>query len=82
MALRFDEGAHTNAVVYFMVTNLEYDVVKTDVSQTFMDAYISATMGEFGCWVDSEITKVVQAGVEHSFVPEYLGPHCEIRNCL
>ena len=68
-----DSGA-----VYFKITNIEYDVLDIDVSerQTASDAYFAATMGELGCWVDPKITQMVQAGLEHSRVPDvtrYLG---------
>jgi len=65
-------------VVYFKITNIEHDVLDIDVSdrQTASDAYFAATMGELGCWVESKITQMVQAGLEHSRVPDatrYLG---------
>lgn len=37
---------------------------------------IGCNVGEFGCWLDSSSTKVIQSGVEHSDVPDlemYIG---------
>ncbi|KAF8334192.1 P-loop containing nucleoside triphosphate hydrolase protein [Cantharellus anzutake] len=62
-------------VVYFKITNIEHDVVDIDISER-ESTYFASTMGELGCWVDSKVTKMVQAGLEHSRVPDvtsYLG---------
>ena len=56
--------------VYFKVTNLEYDVVDTTSDKAPADAYVAATMGELGCWMDPKTTKMVQVGIEHSRVPD------------
>ncbi|KDQ12329.1 hypothetical protein BOTBODRAFT_34616 [Botryobasidium botryosum FD-172 SS1] len=63
-------------VVFFKITNLEYDVVDTTDSHAPPDVYVAATMGELGCWIDPKVTKMVQAGVEHSRIPDvaaYMG---------
>ncbi len=65
----FLETDAPNAVVHFMVTSLEHDIVKSNGSRSYLDSYVSATMGEMGCWIDPSVTRVIQAGVEHSFVP-------------
>jgi len=57
-------------VVFFQVTNLEYDVLETGGDVTPADHYVAATMGELGCWIDPAITKMMQTGVEHSGVPD------------
>ncbi|KAG6845032.1 hypothetical protein H0H87_001369 [Tephrocybe sp. NHM501043] len=58
--------SRSNEIVFFSVTNVEHDVVKHDSS---VDVYNGSTMGELGCWVDTSVTRMVQAGVEHSWVP-------------
>lgn len=58
-----------NEVVFFKVTNIEYDLMaKPDSFQP--DFYRSSTLGELGCWVDSSITRIIQAGLENSRVPD------------
>lgn len=58
-----------NEVVFFKITNVEYDVVPNGNHAT-QDLYTGSTLGELGCWVDSSVTRVVQTGVEHSRVPD------------
>ncbi|KAG6813100.1 hypothetical protein H0H92_013954 [Tricholoma furcatifolium] len=60
-------ASRSNEVVFFCITNIEHDIVKHDAS---LDVYNGTTIGELGCWVDSSVTRVVQAGVEHSWVPD------------
>ena len=63
-----------NELVYFMVTNVECDPLSSDINGG--DLYSGITTGEWGCWVDPAITRIVQTGLEHSRVPdisEYLG---------
>ncbi|KAI0693875.1 P-loop containing nucleoside triphosphate hydrolase protein [Cytidiella melzeri] len=70
-----DPSASANEIVNFMVTNIEHDVVVTDPSNTD-DVLAGCIMGEYGCWVDAAVTRMVQAGIEHSRVPDvtsYLG---------
>ncbi|KAF8491938.1 AAA-domain-containing protein [Gautieria morchelliformis] len=65
-----------NGVVFFKITNLEYDIMNTGQASMSPDQYMAATMGELGCWVDTQITQMVQTGMEHSRVPDvtsYLG---------
>jgi peroxin-6 len=65
-----------NEVVFFVITNVEYDVPSNDVNASSPDMYIGSTIGELGCWVDSAFTHMIQAGVEHSRVPDvgtYMG---------
>ncbi|KAG6910884.1 hypothetical protein DXG01_006567 [Tephrocybe rancida] len=63
----------SNEIVFFCVTNIEHDVVKHDSS---LDVYNGSTIGELGCWVDTSATRMVQAGVEHSWIPN-LGTYFE-----
>ncbi|KAG8988842.1 peroxisomal assembly protein [Tulasnella sp. JGI-2019a] len=73
--LASSSAAATRAVVFFKVTHLEHSVIDTITStsdaneDTAFDAYVAATMGELGCYIDSTVTKMVQAGVEHSLIP-------------
>lgn len=60
--------SRTNGLVFFKVTSIEYDVVSK--SSSLQDLYTSSTLGELGCWVDSSITRITQAGVEHARVPD------------
>ncbi|EJD53404.1 AAA-domain-containing protein, partial [Auricularia subglabra TFB-10046 SS5] len=55
------------------ITNLEYDVVDIPAGAGPADGYAAATMGELGVWLDAEVTKMMQAGLEHSLVPEVSG---------
>ena len=52
-----------------MVTNVEHDVVATETPTTD-DILSGSIMGEYGCWVDSTVTRIVQTGVEHSLIPD------------
>ncbi len=53
------------------MTNLEHDVVHTDTDATNGDdVLVGCIMGEYGCWVDTSVTRMIQAGVEHSRVPD------------
>lgn len=64
-------SASANEVVYFMVTNIEHDVVaaNTDMANAD-DIFVRCIMGEYGCWVDTSVTRMAQVGVEHSRVPD------------
>jgi peroxin-6 len=58
-----------------MVTNIEHDVLPVDTAQDD-DIVVGCMMGEYGCWVDTAMTRMVQAGIEHARVPDaasYLG---------
>nr|GAT57587.1 predicted protein [Mycena chlorophos] len=62
----------TDEVVYFLVTNIEHDVLPVH------DSYLDLAAGELGCSVDAETTRLVQSGVEHCRVPSvgrYFRPH-------
>ena len=64
-----DEDARPDSLVFFVVTNLEYDVLPQSEDRTFSDSFLQAAMGELGCWVDPTVTRMVQTGLEHSIVP-------------
>ncbi|KAF8652744.1 hypothetical protein AX16_004241 [Volvariella volvacea WC 439] len=63
-------------VAYFLVTNVDCEV-KINEDLYPPDLYTGSTLGELGCWVDSNITRVNQAGVEQSWVPS-LGSYAEL----
>jgi hypothetical protein len=56
--------------VFFLVTNIDYDVVSTKDGGSLSDVYIGSTVGEMGCWVDPRTTKMIQTGLEQSRVPD------------
>ncbi|KAG6819232.1 hypothetical protein H0H93_013975 [Arthromyces matolae] len=56
----------SNDIAFFCVTNIEYDVAKQDNA---FDIYSGSTIGELGCQIDTALTRIVQSGVEHSWVP-------------
>ncbi|KAG8993652.1 peroxisomal assembly protein [Tulasnella sp. 427] len=57
-------------VVFFKITNLEYDILDTSGSGRELDSYVAATMGELGCLIDPTVTKMVQTGLEHAQIPD------------
>lgn len=62
--------SHGTVAVFFKVTNIEYDVVDIAEDVELLDHYAAATMGELGCWIHTQVTKVVQTGVENSWIPD------------
>lgn len=66
--------ARANEVVYFRITNIEHDVMQND---TTTDVYVGSMLGELGCWVDPSVTRMVQTGVQHSWIPD-LGIYFEL----
>ena len=51
------------------MTSIEYDVMSKS-SPPLQDLYTGSTLGELGCWIDTRITRMIQAGVEHARVPD------------
>ena len=39
-------------------------------SNGILDAYSEAALGELGCWIDPNVTQILQVGVEHAYVPD------------
>ncbi|KAL6309205.1 AAA-domain-containing protein [Sparassis latifolia] len=67
---------NANEFIFFIVTNIEHNVVSNRGGATSPDLYVGSTVGELGCWVDPSVTRVIQTGVEHARVPDaalYLG---------
>ncbi|GLB35223.1 putative ATPase family associated with various cellular activities (AAA) [Lyophyllum shimeji] len=60
--------SRSGEAVFFCITNVEHDVVKPPYASP--DLYVSSTIGELGCWVDPAVTRMVQTGVEHSWIPD------------
>jgi peroxin-6 len=75
-ARRITSPARANEVVYFSITNIQHDVMQND---TAADVYVGSTLGELGCWVDPSITRMIQTGVQHSWIPD-LGKYIELGN--
>ncbi|KAG7452765.1 AAA-domain-containing protein [Guyanagaster necrorhizus] len=68
--------SRANEAVFFVLTNIDHDVISNEADSLSPDAYIGATLGELGCWFDASVTHMVQTGVEHCRVPDvsaYLG---------
>jgi len=59
-----------NEVLFFKVTKVVCDPIPK-ASYQFQDLYegSTSTLGELGCWVDPNITRILQIGIEHSRVP-------------
>ncbi|KAI0948498.1 hypothetical protein AcV7_009223 [Taiwanofungus camphoratus] len=67
---------NANELVYFIVTNIEHNVLSNHGDASSVDMYVGSTVGELGCWVDPTITRIIQTGIEHSRVPDtaaYIG---------
>lgn len=65
-----DEVTHKHQIVYFVITNIEYDVLDDTSAHQFNDLYLGGRMGELGCWVDPLVTRIIQVGLEHSRIPD------------
>nr|QBH67442.1 putative PEX6-peroxisomal assembly protein [Ustilago esculenta] len=71
-------GAAKTATVYFKVTDLRSELIAPDSKtesqvkdQAILSLSLQAQMGELGCIVDPNVTKMVQTGVEQ----------CRVANC-
>jgi peroxin-6 len=60
----------TDEVVFFLITNIEHDVMSGTEHISNRDPYLDSTMGELGCWIDPSVTRLIQTGVEHCRVPD------------
>lgn len=58
---------YPNGTAYFTITNIECDPVASGAS--YEDLYAGIATGEWGCWINSSVTRVVQTGIEHARVP-------------
>ena len=66
-------SVRTNQVVFFVITNIEHEVIQRNGLSSPQDMYVGSTIGELGCWIDSTVTLMVQTGIEHSCVPDVAG---------
>ncbi|PVF99114.1 AAA-domain-containing protein [Serendipita vermifera] len=55
-------------VVFFRVTHVEHNLIQMKTHET-PDNHFAALMGELGCWVDPDVSRMVQGGLENSKVP-------------
>ncbi|KAJ7470448.1 P-loop containing nucleoside triphosphate hydrolase protein [Mycena latifolia] len=73
-ALDVDEKYMTprrnDEIVFFLVTNIEHDVIAGAGQISSRDPYLDSTMGELGCWIDPAVTRLIQTGVEHCRIPD------------
>ncbi|KDQ59383.1 hypothetical protein JAAARDRAFT_153154 [Jaapia argillacea MUCL 33604] len=72
----FDSTLIPNEMVCFRVTNVESDEGDIRASTDCSNLHSGFIDGEYGCWSDSSLTRMVQSGVEYSLVPDaarYLG---------
>ncbi|KAJ7435381.1 AAA-domain-containing protein [Mycena galericulata] len=60
----------TDQVVFFLITNIEHDVMPRTEQISKRDVYLDSTMGELGCWIDPGVTRIIQTGVEHCRIPD------------
>ncbi|KAJ6547239.1 AAA-domain-containing protein [Mycena capillaripes] len=67
---RYMTPQRTDEVVFFLITNIEHDVMSTIEQIPNGDPYVDSTMGELGCWIDPSVTRLIQTGVEHCRVPD------------
>ncbi|KAG2020608.1 valosin-containing protein [Coprinopsis cinerea AmutBmut pab1-1] len=70
--LPLDSSSNKHTLVYFMITNVEYDILDTSSPShpSPQDLYLGGQMGELGCWVDPSVTRIMQTGIEHSRIPD------------
>ena len=61
-------GSGLERNLFFLVTNIEYDVIPAHQGTT-PDTYTGAPTGELGCWVDCQNTQILQAGTEQLVIP-------------
>lgn len=71
------ENTYIKVTSYFVVTNLEYDIPVGMRGKELVDFHMECATGEYGCWIDPNVTKLVQAGVEHYPTPD-LGKFCSL----
>ncbi|KAJ7734916.1 AAA-domain-containing protein [Mycena maculata] len=67
---RYMSPQRTDQVIFFLITNIEHDVMPRAGQISNRDAYLDSTMGEMGCWIDPAVTRIIQTGVEHCRVPD------------
>jgi len=56
-------------VAFFRVAHIEHTLVQLK-GNTTPDTHFAAVMGELGCWIDPDTTRLTQSGLENSRVPD------------
>ena len=59
-----------------MITNVDHALIRSDGYWSPQGMCTGCTIGEFGCWIDSAVTRMIQTGIEHSRIPDvvmYIG---------
>ena len=52
------------------MTSLTHEVSRNGYADAMeLDVYSIAAAGEFGCWIDVSLTRVIQTGIEHLLLP-------------
>ncbi|KAI0272129.1 AAA-domain-containing protein [Russula aff. rugulosa BPL654] len=62
--------SNAEQIVYFIVTNVDYDLPSINSALNPSDVHLGLSAGELGCWVDTTVTRVTQTGVEHVRIPD------------
>ncbi|CAK5264057.1 unnamed protein product [Mycena citricolor] len=62
-------GSQAYDVVFFVIASIEHDVKDGNPETNGNDVYVDSTRGELGFWLDPSVTRLIQAGVQHSAVP-------------
>ncbi|EPQ58726.1 hypothetical protein GLOTRDRAFT_11691, partial [Gloeophyllum trabeum ATCC 11539] len=65
-------ATHSDEIIFFVVTKIRCSGTSTGQAAQTASSYITGD-GTLGCWVDSSVTKMVQAGIEHVRVPDIAG---------
>ncbi|KAH7906066.1 P-loop containing nucleoside triphosphate hydrolase protein [Hygrophoropsis aurantiaca] len=90
LSSRFEETYHSaisayptfssragNATIQFIVTDVQLDLVMPQKGHTSDKRVCDIVVGDGGSWVDHQVTRVIQTGLEHHRVPDpmsYLNP--------
>ena len=61
--------SNAEQIAYFIVTNIDCDPPSINSVLNPSDIHLDLSAGELGCWVDTAVTRVTQAGVEHVRIP-------------
>jgi len=69
-----------DGVVHFRVTHVDHDIAHIN-GDANPDSHFAALMGELGCWMDPEVTRLIQGGLENAIVPD-LGEYFELGELL
>ncbi|KAH7921477.1 AAA-domain-containing protein [Leucogyrophana mollusca] len=60
-----------NTTVFFIVRSVDYDAnILEDANSEDMNTDRGFTKGDYGCWVDPRVTRVIQIGLEQNRIPD------------